>query len=219
MLHIASDSRPGYGDNQDALVMLRHPNEPELLLVAIADGQGGQPGGKTAAQLACQLIVKAASECRPMHLLWKRKWKQLLQQTDQQLRVNASAGFTTLVAFALMPNKLCGAANGDSALMLITPRAVNVLTKGQAKNPPMGSGKAPAYAFSHPLPNPWTVLAMTDGVWKYAGWEQIQNSALNISNPEIMIESIRKNATHLFDELHDDFTLLVLREDGKAKIA
>lgn len=215
MLQIASDTRPGHAENQDALLVIRHPNQPDLLLVAIADGQGGQPGGKAAAQLACKTILQAASQCRPKRLLWKRNWKQLLIHTDQSLRVNVDAGFTTLIAFAVMPNQLCGAANGDSALMAVTPGEIKILSEGQMKNPPVGSGRASAFGFNLALPSPWTILAMTDGVWKFAGWDQIQNKALELHDPNAIIESIRGAAAHILGALQDDFTLLVLRENGE----
>lgn len=216
MLQIASDTRPGYGENQDVLVVQRHPREPQMLLVAIADGQGGQPGGKAAAQQACRLVVQAAAECRPGSLLWTLKWKRLLVQTDRALRANADAGFTTLIAFAVLRQRLYGAANGDSALMAVTSGDVQVLTKGQMKNPPVGSGRAAPYGFNFSLAPPWTILAMTDGVWKFAGWDRIWDKALELSTPETMIESIRGAVAHPIGSLQDDFTLLVIQEDGKS---
>jgi hypothetical protein len=215
MLQIASVTYPGYSENQDALVVERHPGDRHLLLVAIADGQGGQPGGKAAAQQACRLIVQAAAECRPRSLLWRRQWKRLLLQTDQALRADNDAGFTTLIAFAVLRNRLYGAACGDSALMAVNGYDIQVLTSGQMKNPPIGSGKATAFGFKRSLAPPWKILAMTDGVWKFAGWEQIQEKALESSDPEIMIESIRGAAANSVSSLQDDFTLLVIKEDGQ----
>ncbi|NHN36374.1 SpoIIE family protein phosphatase [Pseudomaricurvus alcaniphilus] len=215
MLHIASDTQPGYGENQDAMVVLRHPRDPRLLLAAVADGQGGQPGGKAAAHQACQAIVQAASKCWPGTLLWARSWKRLLAQTDRALRADADAGFTTLVAFAIMRGRLCGVACGDSALLAVTRRDVRVLTEGQMKNPPLGSGQAQAFTFKFALPPPWTILTMTDGAWKFAGWNQVWEYALETSDPEAMIEGIRCAALQPGGSLQDDFTLLVVQEDGK----
>lgn len=215
MLRIASDTRPGCGENQDALVVERHPKDPRMLLVAVADGQGGQPGAKAAAQQACHLVVQAATECRPGSLLWAGKWKRLLCRTDKALRADADAGFTTLIAFAVLQRRLCGAASGDSALMAVTRRDVQILTKGQMKIPPVGSGRASAFAFKFRLDPPWTILAMTDGVWKFAGWDRIWDKALESCNPDSMIESLRGAAAHSVGSLQDDFTLVVIREDGK----
>ena len=217
MLNIVSDTRPGYGENEDVFMMQWHPKSPELLLVAIADGQGGQPGAKVAAQQACRLILQAAADSRPWSLLWTQKWERLLRRTDRALRIDADAGFTTLIAFAVKRNRLFGAACGDSALMAVTARDVQVLTKGQMKNPPVGSGRAAAFGFKFPLAPPWTILAMTDGVWKFAGWDQIREKAIEVRDPEAMIESIRGAAIRSAGSLQDDFTLLVIREDGKQK--
>jgi hypothetical protein len=215
MLHIESDTYAGYGENQDALVVKYHPKDPSLLLVAIADGQGGQPGGKQAAQLACQLIVDEAAACRPLSLIWTRKWQQLLVKTDKALRANDDAGFTTLIAYAVKGCRLYGAAGGDSALMAVTANDVKILTKGQQKNPPVGSGQAQAFGINFVLHPPWTLLAMTDGVWKFAGWEKIWDSALEVTNPKNMIESIYCSAKLPGGGFQDDFTMVVIQEDGK----
>ena len=47
------------------------------------------------------------------------------------------------------------------------------LTDRQAKNPPVGSGAAWFVPFADRLAGPWSVLAMSDGVWKYVGWDRI----------------------------------------------
>lgn len=217
MLKITSDSRAGYGENQDAFVVKPHPQKPELLLVAIADGQGGQPGGKDAAQMACQLIIEEASRCKPWLLLWTKKWTRLMKLTDRALRANDDAGFTTLIAFAVIGKRICGTACGDSGLMAIIPSDIKILSKGQTKNPPVGSGQACGFDFCYSLPSPWTILAMTDGVWKFASWDIVREKALEIPNPRDMIESIRMAAS-TSGSLQDDFTLLVLKEDGEPKI-
>jgi len=218
MLHIESDTRPGCNENQDAFVVQPHPKQANLLLVAIADGQGGQPGGKQAAQQACQLIVDYAAKCQPMTLQWTRKWKQLLVKTDKAIRANNEAGFTTLIAFAVKKRRFNGAASGDSALMAVTASDVKILTKGQMKNPPVGSGKAQAFGFDFKLKAPWTLLAMTDGVWKFAGWDHIWENALRLTHPSNMIESIHTAAAFPGGGLQDDFTMVVIQEDGKSAV-
>jgi serine/threonine protein phosphatase PrpC len=214
MLKITSESCAGYGENQDALVIMPHPKKPSLLLMAIADGQGGQPGGKAAAQMACNMIVAEASKCKPWRLLWTKKWTALMKRTDRAIRDNADAGFTTLIAFAVMGKRMCGTACGDSGLMAIVPHDIKILSKGQMKNPPIGSGQACGFDFCYALPPPYIILAMTDGVWKFASWDIVREKALEIRDPQEMIASIR-NAAKTSGSLQDDFTLVVLKEDGE----
>ncbi len=56
---------------------------------------------------------------------------------------------------------------------------------------------------------------MTDGAWKFAGWNPVWEYALETSDPEAMIEGIRCAALQRGGSLQDDFTLLVVQEDGK----
>ena len=52
-----------------------------------------------------------------------------------------------------------------------------VVTGCQTKDPPVGSGEAFFVPFAAELTPPWLVLAMTDGVWKYAGWHRLEEVA------------------------------------------
>jgi hypothetical protein len=58
--------------------------------------------------------------------------------------------------------------------VLLNPgQPAHILTGHQVKNPPVGSRGAVFVEFAAPLAPPWKVLVMTDGVWKYAGWEEV----------------------------------------------
>src|SRR5204863_3743246 len=101
-------------------------------------------------------------------------WETILQRADATVSATAGAGFTTLAAFALTNKHICGASCGDSAVVLFNAGDLaQFLTSGQRKNPPIGSGGAVGVSFAANLSSPWTVLAMSDGVWKYAGWENV----------------------------------------------
>ena len=63
-------------------------------------------------------------------------------------------------------------------------KQVNELTANQIKNPPVGSAAAVFTPFAGRLERPWTVLAMSDGVWKYVGWERVR--AIQRNNPELL---------------------------------
>ena len=61
----------------------------------------------------------------------------------------------------------------EEALIEIVSGANVILTRHQFKDPPVGSGEASFVPFTARLASPWTVLALTDGVWKYAGWDHV----------------------------------------------
>jgi hypothetical protein len=88
-----------------------------------------------------------------------------------------------------------------------------VLTEHQQKNPPVGSGAAIFVPFAARLVRPWVVLAMSDGVWKYVGWNHVFKAASANRGPRI-IETIRDMARLPGSgTLQDDFTLVAFHCD------
>lgn len=136
-----------------------------------------------------------------------------MQSADEAVANQRGAGFTTLAACFIAPDLISGASNGDSAVLLLNQSAPGVLlTQNQHKNPPVGSGEAVFVPFSRPLVRPWSVLAMTDGVWKYAGWDNILRICLTEPH-ERMIASVRDHAKlKQTGRLQDDFTLVVVSD-------
>jgi len=61
----------------------------------------------------------------------------------------------------------------DAVVAIDAERRIFDLTRQQAKNPPIGSGDALFTPFGALLADPWLVLAMSDGVWKYVGWDRL----------------------------------------------
>jgi hypothetical protein len=143
-------------------------------------------------------------------------WETILQRADAAVTATAGAGFTTLVAFCLTEKHLCGASCGDSAVVLLNAGdPAQVLTSRQCKNPPVGSGGAVGVSFGANLSSPWTVLAMSDGVWKYAGWENVFRIGAEEKGETVgrgLLDCARLKRT---GELQDDFTLIVLQDDPK----
>src|SRR5262249_2410116 len=109
---------------------------------------------------------------------------------------------------------LWGASSGDSAALVVNAgQPGNILTNRQKKNPPLGSGEAVFVNFGSRLARPWTVLAMTDGVWKYAGWEVILKMGAEKRREEV-IPALRYRARlQRSGSFQDDFTLIVLHNE------
>jgi PPM family protein phosphatase len=204
----------GHAENQDTFVVSNTTPETGLWLCAVTDGQGGQAGAAAASKLACDTFLAAALRLPLAKLLRSACWPGLLRKVDEAVAVAPGAGFTTLVAFALTDSELVGASSGDSALMVVqSGQPGEVLTARQKKNPPVGSGGAEFVPFRSTLARPWTVLALTDGVWKYAGWECLLHCGQTPGKE--LIPAVRARAAlHKTGELQDDFTLVVFQDAG-----
>ena len=137
----------------------------------------------------------------------------MLLVADEAVRDDSEAGFTTLIGFSIAGGHLTGASCGDSAVLVATegqrPREV---TAGQIKNPPVGSGASPFHPFAAALVEPWAVLTMSDGVWKFAGWECVKE-AMKETHGQQLVERLQQGA-RLRDsgQFPDDFTVVVFEE-------
>jgi hypothetical protein len=213
MIRIFSHTDPGgHAHNEDAFEVKRHASDPSCLLCALADGQGGRAGGARAAQLACRACIEAASAHPPAILAMRPDvWQAILQRADAIVADDKDAGFTTLVAFAIHKDAICGASNGDSGAVGAGRPGV-ILTERQSKDPPIGAGAARPVGFAARLARPWTMLAMSDGVWKYVGWDRVMQAASGLCGNEL-VTALRKQAgLPGSGRLQDDFTLVALQE-------
>jgi serine/threonine protein phosphatase PrpC len=179
-------------------------------LCVLADGQGGRAGGARAAQLACRTAAEAALRLSPEHLADAVVWTDVLQQADHAVAKDAEAGFTTLLGFWLADGQIAGASTGDSAVFAHTQSGqIRELTARQHKNPPLGSGEALLVPFAAVLGEPCLVLAMSDGVWKYAGTQHIFALAPTATGQEAVETLQRKARLPGSGAFPDDFTLVV----------
>jgi hypothetical protein len=218
MIHVHSFSEPGgHAVNEDAFAVHRHPGDPIGWLCFLADGQGGRAGGARAAQVACRAAAEAASSLPAERLTDGLVWTEILRQADQAVADDGVAGFTTLLGFWIAEGIVCGASSGDSAVFAISqPGGVQELTAHQHKNPPIGSSGALPVPFTAGLGPAFLVLAMSDGVWKYAGLELIFKLSVTASGPEV-IEALKKKARLPGSgRFPDDFTLVLFRPGSES---
>ncbi len=206
------------GPNEDACLSCFHPRWQSAALCAVSDGQGGRPGGAAASSLACEAIVGLASECSPLRLHWPITWRSLARRADSRVLAAPGAGFCTLVALAVTARRVSGAACGDSAAVLaVGDDATQFLTSEQQKNPPVGSGNASFTFFTARVSpgKPWTLLLMTDGVWKFTGLDPVIEAAISREPAPRIIDQLRKaaarNAHLLKRSFRDDFTVMVVQ--------
>ena len=203
----------GHPHNEDAFRVEPHPLAPDVLLVALADGQGGRAGGARAARLAVDTAIELAGQQKASSLGWFA-WQDLLRRVDAAVAADPVAGFTTLVAFTIFDG-ICaeGASCGDSALLLVDSEGPEVWTAHQQKNPPVGSGDAPFTPLAGSLVAPWQLVALTDGVWKYAGWPAVTRLA-GERRGDALIEALQARARLPGSgTFPDDFTVVVISRD------
>ncbi len=216
MIHTHSFTEPGgHAINEDAFEVHRHPGGPTGWLCFLADGQGGRAGGTRAAQLACRKAAEAALCLSTEQLTDGRVWSTILRQADQAVAVDEQAGFTTLLGLWIDEGIVRGASSGDSAVFAVTQTSgVRELTAHQHKNPPVGSGGASPVPFTARLESPFLVMAMSDGVWKYAGHEKIMALSATASGPEVIDALKQKARLPGSGRFPDDFTLVIFTPGG-----
>jgi PPM family protein phosphatase len=205
----------GHPANEDAFVVERHPADPDCWLCFVADGQGGRAGGARAAQLACRTALEAALGTPRWKLAAPCTWAAMLRGADETVCADSEAGFATLVGFCVSESSLAGASCGDSAVLaFLAGERPRELTAGQQKDPPVGSGAARFVPFGAALVGPWAVLAMSDGVWKYAGWDRIAE-AVSAERGQRLVERLQGFARLPGSgQFPDDFTIVLF--DGPA---
>lgn len=208
----------GHPVNEDAFLVQRHPNDAESWICTLADGQGGQLGGGPASKLACQTVMTQALARQPNELMDGATWSAILNQADAAVAADKKAGFTTLIGFCVLQDRICGGSNGDSAVALFDAKRTceeptQSLTMFQIKNPPIGSGSAAVVPFAADLQRPWMILAMSDGVWKYARWDKIKEAAKTLRGQELIGAINQAAVLPRSGKLQDDFTLVVLQSE------
>ena len=205
-------SEAGYQHvNEDAVIVRPHPENPQALLCCLADGQGGQVGGAAAAQIAAEESMKAAFSFPAKDLFDEVAWYGIVSAADEAVCEEDAAGFATLISLCVSEHQLCGASCGDSGALLLSGGREWILTENQRKNPPVGSSAASPVAFSVRLQPDWKLLVMSDGVWKYVGWDNITRIAATQSG-EPLIASLRQAALDANGgKLDDDFSIALLQ--------
>lgn len=204
-------TEPGGGkrENEDFIVARYHSAHPDCLICTLADGQGGQSHGATAARVACETVRDLAEKHKASDLIGASVWPDILAEADNA--ASMTGGYSTLLAFACMEGVVCGASCGDSKVFLNEPgNRVIELTKHQRKNPPVGSGGAIFEIFRAENNRGGRLLAATDGVWKYCGYETIESALRMTAIPEIAAFLRHAVAPKNGGPLPDDFSFIAV---------
>lgn len=184
---VKTHTEPGGKEvNEDFVFARRLPSGGDRYVCILADGQGGRANGALAARAACEAVWARALEHPFDALLQPSMWTILLYAADQA--VCRTGGYTALVALAVDGSFVVGASCGDAkvffsqkngtAPLLRAARALEVTewTARQQKNPPVGSGDAVFVPFSSNELGGGRILMLSDGVWKYCGFDAIRSA-------------------------------------------
>ncbi|WP_395751751.1 SpoIIE family protein phosphatase [Prosthecobacter sp.] len=198
--------------NEDYLIARRHPSAHGTYLCLLADGQGGQSHGALAARTACESAWTHAINQPPHTLSEKGTWSNILQRADH--KTSLTGGFTTLIALSITPDLIAGASSGDSKAFFKHPSQTDLAewTSHQRKNPPVGSESADFVPFIHPAISGSRLMLLSDGVWKYSGYEALKQSfALPApSVPDHLRQAVLSRAG---STLSDDFSIITIDID------
>jgi len=149
---------------------------PQGLRLALADGVGGQSGGREAAQRA---VEEWLASPHPPELA--------LAETDSLLSRLPDCGLTTSIYLQLADDNVQGASLGDSRAWLLTsPGQALELTAWQRPKPYAGSGQAVPIRFSHDLPTTGCILVCSDGLWRPVGESRLLDIAARGGGDELL---------------------------------
>jgi serine/threonine protein phosphatase PrpC len=177
------------------------------LVIAIADGAGGRRRGDRAAELVIRGLERLVGSGAALDQ--EQDWMAFLSETDRMIARNPAPGETTAVVLAIMSGKICGASVGDSEAWLITPERRQVLTARQWRKPLVGSGAAMPVPIRLPHRG-GTLLAGSDGLFKYAPAEAIRQAALH-GSPELACQALVELVRLPGGKLQDDVAVVVCR--------
>lgn len=202
--------------NEDTAEIRPHPENPAVLLCALSDGQGGRSGGAAASRIAVETCLEMASSYSAAQLWEATSWYAILSGADEAVCEEADGGLTTLIGFCVSKARVCGASCGDSAAQLLQGGQSLLLTENQRKNPPVGSGAAYPVAFGAEFGPEWTLLAMSDGVWRYLGHETVAEVAARQQGPALISALRQRQWKQNQGQLPDDFSLILLQNEDEA---
>ena len=184
----------------------------DALVLVVADGVGGRPGGGAASRRAVEIVRKAVTGERPNDEA--QIWAERVAGIDRLLSRDKAAGETTLVIAAITGGRvprIVGASAGDSGAWLVTAAGVEDLTRRQAPKPYVGSSAALPVPFDAAW-NEGTLLLATDGLFKYADRARILETVRGLD-----LEAAAQNLVELVrlpgGAFQDDIGILLCRRE------
>ncbi len=201
---IAVKLEPPPACSQDRVAVFQSESS-DVVVVVIADGAGGQGGGKHAAVQVVDAVqtFTAGDE----DLLDPRGWCEAFRRIDKTIYHDRLAGESTAVAIAIGPTQIVGVSVGDSEAWLVCRDGWEDLTGAQQRKR-MGSGFAQPVTFAVTR-RPGVVVAGSDGLFHYIGTRELLR-IVRESTCFAAAEALRDAARLPSGGFADDFSVVVV---------
>lgn len=194
--------------SEDRLAVHRVPGG---VVVVVADGAGGIPGGGLAADLAIKVIEEAA-EHGAFNMFSGRAWVDLMVHADAIIETDRVAGETTCVIVVIANDgRVVGASVGDSGALIIgSDGSVDDLTAGQHRKRRLGSGQASPVTFERSALD-GTLVVASDGLLAYARPDAIARIVTEHEDLDAVAEALVERIRLPGRDLVDDLAILLVK--------
>ena len=165
------------------------------LVVILADGAGGIPGGREAAEA---VVEKVKEDLRS-----PRECADELARLDQELQSSRACGETTAIVLVIDGERFHGASIGGSGVLVLHRDGIYEATKHQRRKPLLGSGRARLVGFG-PFDFRCPVVVGSDGLLKYAPRSVFSSLRAIASIEEALdelVDSVRMDSGGLQDDV------------------
>jgi serine/threonine protein phosphatase PrpC len=208
-LQVATTSASFRSASEDRLAV---HHVPDGLVVVVADGAGGIPGGGLAADLVLVQVERAVTR-KSFEPYVSSSWIDLLSLVDMAAEQDRAAGETTAVVVAVTDSGLVvGASCGDSGALLVRKDGtVDDLTQDQHRKKRLGSGSAVPVGFDRPTLD-GTLVVASDGLLGYARPNVVAEVVLATENVDEAASSLVARVRLPSGSLMDDVTIVLVRD-------
>lgn len=183
---------------------------PGCVVLIVADGAGGMPGGGRAADMAIT-VVEAALSQPGFNPFLPGSWTDLLVEADAAIARDRVAGETTCVVLAVTDEgRVVGASSGDSGAVVVRDGTTDDLTEKQKRKLRLGSGRASPVTFEREALT-GILLAATDGLFNYARPDVIARIVTESEDLDEVAEGLVEAVRLAGGDLMDDVALVLVR--------
>ena len=174
----------------------------DAMVIVVADGAGGIPGGDVAADAVARGVADAI-ENKPETFLRAEGLVALLCRLDDDIERMPMAGETTAVVVVVTEHGVFGASCGDSGSWLVEEVGYDDLTADQRRTLRLGSGRTKPAPFVRAGID-GTLVVASDGLFNFARPEAICLNARGISLSAAacgLVASVRTERGDLMDDV------------------
>jgi serine/threonine protein phosphatase PrpC len=183
----------------------------DALVIVVADGAGGIPGGDVAADAVVHGIADAIAN-EPETFQRVEGLVALLRRLDDDIERMPMAGETTAVVAVITEHGVFGASCGDSGAWLVEEVGFDDLTADQRRTLRLGSGRTKPAPFVRAGVD-GTLVVASDGLFNFARPEAICSNARGLSLSAAACGLVAAVRTERGD-LMDDVAVAVVRRVG-----